>query len=223
MSNNWYLNNPLTHKDRRLAKAASEWVRSFGCADMKPLIICRGPIRKEAMDVFDEMGINNYGILLSEKDSIIYRSALAPELRKLTDPSRVHRVPDYTGATKEERLARIDQIIGDLPALNSLTLSHDYLDRASDATRDAIDAWAADDGHTLYVIQDSDVNADDLVSLADAAHIQATLGQSTAGVTDLNTDGTPDLEACSMSCFPSEGNAGSSGGDSDSAGTETGP
>ena len=106
-----YLNNPLIHSDRRLDQHASDWVRSFDCRDMKPLIICRGPIRKEAMDVFDEMGIHGYGILLSEKDSITYTNALAPELRKLTDPSRVHRVPDYTGANKEERHQRIQQIV----------------------------------------------------------------------------------------------------------------
>ena len=106
-----YLNNPLIHSDRRLDQHSSEWVRSFDCRDMKPLIICRGPIRKEAMDVFDEMGIHGYGILLSEKDSITYTNALAPELRKLTDPSRVHRVPDYTGANKEERRQRIQQIV----------------------------------------------------------------------------------------------------------------
>lgn len=110
-SNNYYLNNPLIHSDRRLAKSPSAWVQSFDCSDMKPLIICRGPIRKEAMDVFEEMGIDQYGILLSEKDSITYTNALAPELRSLTDPSRVHRVPDYTGATKEERVRRIEQII----------------------------------------------------------------------------------------------------------------
>ncbi|MBD2859229.1 biotin carboxylase [Spongiibacter sp. KMU-158] len=110
-SNTYYLNNPLIHQNRQLAKSTSEWVRRFACTDMKPLIICRGPIRKEAMDVFDEMGINNYGILLSEKDSITYTNALAPELRTLTDPSRVHRVPDYTGATKEERTKRIQQIV----------------------------------------------------------------------------------------------------------------
>lgn len=110
-SNNYYLNNPLIHRDRRLSRATSEWVRSFSCEHMKPLIICRGPIRKEAMDVFDEMGIHGYGILLSEKDSITYSNALAPELRKLTDPDRVHRVPDYTGATKEERHERIRQIV----------------------------------------------------------------------------------------------------------------
>jgi acetyl/propionyl-CoA carboxylase alpha subunit len=110
-SNNYYLQNPLIHKARRLRVSDSEWVRGFDCEDMRPLIICRGPIRKEAMDVFDEMGINSYGILLSEKDSITYTSALAPELRQHTDPQRVHRVPDYTGASKEERQQRIRQII----------------------------------------------------------------------------------------------------------------
>mgnify|MGYP002700195251 CR=1 FL=1 len=111
MSNEYYLQNPLIHKDRKLGNAFSEWVQSFNCTSMRPLIICRGPIRIEAMDVFEEMGIEHYGILLSEKDSIVYQNALAPELRQLTDPSRVHRVPDYTGADKEERNVRIQQII----------------------------------------------------------------------------------------------------------------
>jgi acetyl/propionyl-CoA carboxylase alpha subunit len=106
-----YMNNPLIHKDRRLGQSPSEWVRSFSCEDLKPLIVCRGPIRKEAMDVYSEMGITHFGILLSEKDSIVYPNALAPELRQLTDSRRVHRVPDYTGASKEERVERINQII----------------------------------------------------------------------------------------------------------------
>ena len=87
----YYMNNPLIHRDRRLAQADSAWVQSFSCVDLKPLIVCRGPIRKEAMDVYEEMGISHYGILLSEKDSIIYPNALAPELRKLTDSTRVHK------------------------------------------------------------------------------------------------------------------------------------
>jgi len=111
MSNEHYLNNPLVHKDRRLVNATNEWAQNFECSNMRPLIICRGPIRKEAMDVFEEMGIEHYGILLSEKDSIVYQNALAPELRQLTDPKRVHRVPDYTGIDKEERNVRIQQII----------------------------------------------------------------------------------------------------------------
>ena len=106
-----YTNNPLIHKPRRRTDSDSPWARQFDCTDMKPLIICRGPIRKEVMDAWDEMGINQYGILLSEKDSITYNNALAPELRLLTDPDRVHRVPDYTGANKEERTQRINQII----------------------------------------------------------------------------------------------------------------
>lgn len=110
-SNKYYLDNPLIHAERRLGRSTSEWIKSFACDDVKPLIICRGPIRKEAMDVLDEMGVNGYGILLSEKDSITYTNALAPELRKLTDPERVHRVPDYSGASKEERVQRIRQII----------------------------------------------------------------------------------------------------------------
>ena len=109
--NNNYTNNPLIHRDRRLSQADSEWVRSFSCEELKPLIVCRGPIRLEAMTVYEEMGISHYGILLSEKDSIVYPNALSPELRLLTDNSRVHRVPDYTGASKEERVERIGQII----------------------------------------------------------------------------------------------------------------
>ncbi len=111
MSNEHYSHNPMIHRDRILKGHGSAWVRQFSCEHLRPLIICRGPIRKEAMDVFDEMGIHGYGILLSEKDSIVYRNALAPELRQLTDPSRVHRVPDYSGADKEERDQRIEQII----------------------------------------------------------------------------------------------------------------
>ena len=109
--NDNYKNNPLIHRDRRLSQSDSEWVRSFSCEDLKPLIVCRGPIRLEAMTVYEEMGISHYGILLSEKDSIVYPNALSPELRMLTDNSRVHRVPDYTGASKEERVERIGQII----------------------------------------------------------------------------------------------------------------
>ncbi len=110
MSNQYYLRNSLVHKSRRRS-SGSTWEQSFGCTDMRPLIICRGPIRIETMTVFEEMGIENFGILLSEKDSITYANALSPELRKQINPARVHRVQDYTGATKEERNARIAQIV----------------------------------------------------------------------------------------------------------------
>ena len=111
MSNEHYLHNALIHQDRRLGNSGSAWVRQFDCTHIKPLIICRGPIRKEAMDVFTEMGINDYGILLSEKDSIVYPRAIAPELRIIGDPNRVHRVSDYSGVDKADREARINEII----------------------------------------------------------------------------------------------------------------
>ena len=119
MSNEHYLNNPLIHRDRRLSRHPSPWAQQFDCTHIRPLVICRGPIRKEAMDVFAEMGIDHFGILLSEKDSIVYPRALSPELRILTDSSRVHRIPDYTGASKEERQARINTII-------DIAREHDY-------------------------------------------------------------------------------------------------
>ena len=39
----------------------------------------RGPVRLETMQTFESMGAS-YGILLSEKDSIVYPQTLAPEL-----------------------------------------------------------------------------------------------------------------------------------------------
>ncbi len=95
----------------RAGEAESAWVRSFDVSDVKCLVVCRGPVRKEAFDVFDEIGVREYGMLLSEKDSVVYPRCLAPELRSLRFPSNVHRVPDYMGVGQEEKLARIREII----------------------------------------------------------------------------------------------------------------
>ncbi len=105
-----YVRNPETVRDRRLRNAESAWVRRFDCSDVRPLIVCRGPIRAEAMDVFEQMGIADYGMLLSEKDSIVYTLALAPELRRVR-PEHVHRVRDYSGASKDERVERMLEIV----------------------------------------------------------------------------------------------------------------
>jgi acetyl/propionyl-CoA carboxylase alpha subunit len=105
-----YGNNAFQFRDRRLGESRSAWTRSFACDDMKVLIVCRGPIRKEALDVFREMGMTHVGMLLSEKDSIVYPRALSPELRVM-NPRFVHPVPDYTGATKDERVERVAQIV----------------------------------------------------------------------------------------------------------------
>jgi len=112
MTQSHYINNPLIHQNRQRNQSSSQWQQSFASDDMRPLIICRGPIRKEAIDTFEEMGISHFGLLISEKDAIVYPFALAPELRKVLDPDRVHLVPDYSGATKEERSERIRQIVG---------------------------------------------------------------------------------------------------------------
>ena len=89
----------------------SSWQSSFSFDHVKCLIVCRGPIRLETMNVFGDMGAK-FGMLLSEKDSIIYPQTLAPELRALSNRSeQVHHVQDYMGSTKEERIERIEQII----------------------------------------------------------------------------------------------------------------
>ncbi|HBS05261.1 MAG TPA: hypothetical protein DEA96_09865, partial [Leptospiraceae bacterium] len=81
---------------KRYISETSSFAKSFRCDHLNILIVCRGPIRMEAMEVFESLGAG-YGILLSEKDSVTYPHTLAPELRLLTDPNRVHRIPDYTG------------------------------------------------------------------------------------------------------------------------------
>ena len=98
-------------KTRRFHECGSEWLRSFALDHVKCLVVCRGPVRSEAFSVFDEMGVAEYGMLLSEKDSIVYPRCLAPELRGFRFPQNVHRVPDYMGAGQEEKLARIGEIV----------------------------------------------------------------------------------------------------------------
>ena len=105
-----YRYNAYQFRDRRLGDAGSAWVRSFACDDMRVLIVCRGPIRKEAIDVFREMGMSHVGMLLSEKDSTVFPRALSPELR-IMNPRNVHPVADYSGASREERVERVQQII----------------------------------------------------------------------------------------------------------------
>ena len=92
-------------------RAHSEWLRSFDVSSVKCLVVCRGPVRKEAFEVFREIGVREYGMLLSEKDSVVYPRCLAPELRDLDFPNNVHRVADYMGVGQEEKLERIAEIV----------------------------------------------------------------------------------------------------------------
>ena len=93
-------------------ESEDDWVRGFGLDDLKILVVCRGPVRMEAFQVFDEAGVAEYGMLLSEKDSVVYPRCLAPELRAFRFPHNVHRVQDYMGVGQEEKLERIGEIVG---------------------------------------------------------------------------------------------------------------
>jgi acetyl/propionyl-CoA carboxylase alpha subunit len=95
----------------RFHDAPSRWVRRFSLENVKCLIVCRGPVRKEAIDVFEQVGIREYGMLLSQKDSVVYPKCLAPELRDFRFRQNVHRIPDYMGHNAEERRERIDDIL----------------------------------------------------------------------------------------------------------------
>ncbi len=89
----------------------SRWQSSFSFNHVKCLIVCRGPIRLETMKVFKELKVN-FGILLSEKDSIIFPNTLAPELRYFSSrKNQVHHITDYMGDTKEAKELCIEKII----------------------------------------------------------------------------------------------------------------
>jgi acetyl/propionyl-CoA carboxylase alpha subunit len=104
---------------KRFCECESPWLRSFSLASVKCLVVCRGPVRKEAFDVFDAVGIREYGMLLSEKDSVVHARCLAPELRALRFPRNVHRVADYMGVGQEEKQQRIREIV-------DIAVSHGY-------------------------------------------------------------------------------------------------
>src|SRR5262249_43925611 len=103
-------------RDRDLARRAyadsdSAWVRSFDPAPVKCLVVCRGPVRLEAFEIFDAIGVREYGMLLSEKASVTYPRCLAPALRGSRFPANVHRVPDYMGVGQAEKQQRIREIV----------------------------------------------------------------------------------------------------------------
>ena len=104
---------------QRFHEADSEWLRSFSLQDTKCLVVCRGPVRMEAFEIFQELGMREFGMLLSEKDSVVYPRCLAPEIRSLSFPANIHRVPDYMGAGQEEKIQRIAQIV-------EIARDHDY-------------------------------------------------------------------------------------------------
>ncbi len=87
--------------------ASHAWREGFRFDRVKVLIVCRGPIRLEALEAFERLGVQPSGILLSEKDSVVYPRALSPELRRVGRNERVHRLPDYAGPDKAATIERI--------------------------------------------------------------------------------------------------------------------
>ncbi|MEE8395747.1 MAG: biotin carboxylase N-terminal domain-containing protein, partial [bacterium] len=91
--------------------AAGGWRERFRFDHVRVLVVCRGPVRLEAVAAFDAMGAQPTGMLLSEKDSVVFRRALAPELRLVGRNERVHHIPDYGAAGAGEKATRIGQIL----------------------------------------------------------------------------------------------------------------
>lgn len=91
--------------------APHAWREQFRFDHVKVLIVCRGPIRLEALDAFERLGVQPSGMLLSEKDSVVYPRALSPELRRVGRNERVHRLPDYAGATAADKARTVARIL----------------------------------------------------------------------------------------------------------------
>ena len=89
----------------------SHWQSSFTFNHVKCLIVCRGPIRLESIKIFKELNMS-FGILLSEKDSMVFPDTLAPELRCFDNRKyHVHHITEYMGDTKDSKELCIEQII----------------------------------------------------------------------------------------------------------------
>lgn len=89
----------------------SDWQYSFDCSHIRPLIVCRGPVRKEAIDVFKRAGIKSIGVLLSHNDCLQEAKTQAPELRCLRSSDQIHIVKEYSVPDTASKFALIDQII----------------------------------------------------------------------------------------------------------------
>ncbi|MEC8009397.1 MAG: biotin carboxylase N-terminal domain-containing protein [Pseudomonadota bacterium] len=69
--------------------------KTYPLEGLNPLIIGRGPVRLEAVEVFTSLHVKKMGILLSRQDAYAYPYAQAPELKCLPENCHVHLVDDY--------------------------------------------------------------------------------------------------------------------------------
>ena len=68
--------------------------KTYPLEGLNPLIIGRGPVRLEAVEVFTSLHVKKMGILLSRQDAYAYPYAQAPELKCLPENCHVHLVDD---------------------------------------------------------------------------------------------------------------------------------
>lgn len=118
-----------------------EWVRQFDCRDVRPLIVCRGPVRLEAIDIFKAMGLSRIGMLLSDKDSTMYEDCVAPE-RFALPADCVHLIEDYQAASGQSRSAHIQQIIeiAQQHGYNAIFAGYGFMAEAADFVQAIADA-----------------------------------------------------------------------------------
>jgi len=174
----------------------SSWQSAFTFDHVNCLIICRGPIRMEAMNVFNELGAK-FGILLSEKDSIVYPQTLAPELRAIKNRrDQVHHIPDYFGTTKEERLRSIEQIINICKKhnYNHLFAGYGFMAEDSEFVKLVENHGISFVGPNSNVIQQAG-SKDEAKQLARSLNVSVTPGEDRiAAITLLKTAGHSPVE-----------------------------
>lgn len=178
----------IDYQNRRITfrESTSPWIHSFSLQTIKCLIVCRGPVRKEAMEIFDQIGIREYGILLSEKDSVVYPMALAPELRDFRFPSNIHRVPDYMGAGAEEKAARIKQII-------QIAKDNDYTHIFAGY------GFMAEDAEFIEAIEESGITF--MGPSSHVAHQAGSKDEAKKLARKLNVSVTPGVDTISATCL----------------------
>ena len=103
---------PQVNAKRPAPKTPRPWAKSFPFAQVKPLVVGRGPIRLEALRAFEALGTQPPGMLLSQKDSVFTPRGQAPELRLLgRNSGRVHPIADYVASAQGRKEDCIGQIL----------------------------------------------------------------------------------------------------------------
>ncbi|MES2663711.1 MAG: biotin carboxylase N-terminal domain-containing protein [Pseudomonadota bacterium] len=87
------------------------WCQQFQAHSLIPLIVCRGPVRLEAIEVFNQLGVLRMGMLVADKDALLHPHGLTPEIRHKPKNCNVHWIKEYSGSNAEARAEVIQQII----------------------------------------------------------------------------------------------------------------